>query len=604
MAVMEVATVNVEVNIIMKKNNNGSFRMEHVGKSVLLHGWIQRKRNLGGVLFLDLRDRSGIIQLVVRPEVQDYELASSLKNESVIEVEGTIAERESKNPHIKTGDIEVIVNRLTVLSLASDLPFEISSSTTALEETRLKYRYLDLRREPLRHNLIMRSKITTSIREYLVQHDFLEIETPILCKSTPEGARDYLVPSRVSKGKFYALPQSPQMFKQLLMIGGMERYFQVARCFRDEDLRADRQPEFTQVDIEMSFVNEEDIQTLTEELLKKVFYDTLGMKIETPFLRMKYDDALSLYGSDKPDMRFEMLLHDVTDLFAHSTFTVFQDTISKQGTIMGMVLKGKAKDVSRKTIDTYTEYVKRYGAHGLAFVKYEEGIFTGGISKFLSDEEREALIKTLSLEDNDVLFFISDKKHVAQVSLGELRLKVARDFDLIDQTQFKFLWVTEFPLFEYSEEDGRYYACHHPFTSPRKEDVDRLLSAPGECYARAYDVVLNGYELGGGSIRIHEPDVQTKMFQALSLSEEDIKEKFGFFVQAFQYGTPPHGGLAIGLERLVMLVCGTENMKDVVAFPKTASASCLMSEAPNTVELSQLEDLAIQVVASEKENED
>lgn len=598
-----MVTVNVEVNIIMKKNNNGSFRMEHVGQTVLLHGWIQRKRNLGGVIFLDLRDRSGIIQLVVRPDHADYELSSSIKNESVVEVEGVIAERESKNPHMETGDIEVIVSRLTLLNSASDLPFEISSSTSALEETRLKYRYLDLRREPLKHNLMMRSKITTSIREYLIQHDFLEIETPILCKSTPEGARDYLVPSRVNKGKFYALPQSPQMFKQLLMIGGMERYFQVARCFRDEDLRADRQPEFTQVDIEMSFVDEKDIQTLTEELLKKVFYDTLGIEIKTPFLRMTYDDALSFYGSDKPDMRFDMLLHDVTDLFSQSTFSVFQNTVLEKGKIMGMVLKGKANEVSRKTVDTYTEYVKRYGAHGLAFLKYEEGNFTGGIGKFLSEEEQEQLVHTFALENGDVLFFVADKKSIAQVSLGELRLKVARDFDLIDKNQFRFLWVTDFPLFEYSEEDGRYYACHHPFTAPRKEDEDKMLTSPSECYARAYDVVLNGYELGGGSIRIHEDDVQKKMFQALGLSDRDIKEKFGFFVQAFQYGTPPHGGLALGLERLVMLICGSENMKDVVAFPKTASASCLMSEAPNTVELNQLEDLAIQVVASTKETD-
>lgn len=577
--------------------------MEHVGQTVLLHGWIQRKRNLGGVIFLDLRDRSGIIQLVVRPDHADYELSSSIKNESVVEVEGVIAERESKNPHMETGDIEVIVSRLTLLNSASDLPFEISSSTSALEETRLKYRYLDLRREPLKHNLMMRSKITTSIREYLIQHDFLEIETPILCKSTPEGARDYLVPSRVNKGKFYALPQSPQMFKQLLMIGGMERYFQVARCFRDEDLRADRQPEFTQVDIEMSFVDEKDIQTLTEELLKKVFYDTLGIEIKTPFLRMTYDDALSFYGSDKPDMRFDMLLHDVTDLFSQSTFSVFQNTVLEKGKIMGMVLKGKANEVSRKTVDTYTEYVKRYGAHGLAFLKYEEGNFTGGIGKFLSEEEQEQLVHTFALENGDVLFFVADKKSIAQVSLGELRLKVARDFDLIDKNQFRFLWVTDFPLFEYSEEDGRYYACHHPFTAPRKEDEDKMLTSPSECYARAYDVVLNGYELGGGSIRIHEDDVQKKMFQALGLSDRDIKEKFGFFVQAFQYGTPPHGGLALGLERLVMLICGSENMKDVVAFPKTASASCLMSEAPNTVELNQLEDLAIQVVASTKETD-
>ncbi len=598
-----MVTVNVEVNIIMKKNNNGSFRMEHVGQTVLLHGWIQRKRNLGGVIFLDLRDRSGIIQLVVRPDHADYELSSSIKNESVVEVEGVIAERESKNPHMETGDIEVIVSRLTLLNSASDLPFEISSSTSALEETRLKYRYLDLRREPLKHNLMMRSKITTSIREYLIQHDFLEIETPILCKSTPEGARDYLVPSRVNKGKFYALPQSPQMFKQLLMIGGMERYFQVARCFRDEDLRADRQPEFTQVDIEMSFVDEKDIQTLTEELLKKVFYDTLGIEIKTPFLRMTYDDALSFYGSDKPDMRFDMLLHDVTDLFLQSAFSVFQNTVLEKGKIMGMVLKGKANEVSRKTVDTYTEYVKRYGAHGLAFLKYEEGNFTGGIGKFLSEEEQEQLVHTFALENGDVLFFVADKKSIAQVSLGELRLKVARDFDLIDKNQFRFLWVTDFPLFEYSEEDGRYYACHHPFTAPRKEDEDKMLTSPSECYARAYDVVLNGYELGGGSIRIHEDDVQKKMFQALGLSDRDIKEKFGFFVQAFQYGTPPHGGLALGLERLVMLICGSENMKDVVAFPKTASASCLMSEAPNTVELNQLKDLAIQVVASTKETD-
>jgi len=592
---MIMVNVIVEVIVIMKINNNNSYNIKNVNEKVILQGWVQKKRNLGGVIFIDLRDRSGIIQLVINPNFVDYLLASSLKNESVIEVEGTILERESKNKNILTGDIEVVVEKLTLLNTSIDLPFEITQDTTALEDTRLKYRYLDLRRENIKNNIIMRSKVTTAVRNYLTNLDFIEVETPVLCKSTPEGARDYLVPSRVNKGKFYALPQSPQMFKQLLMVAGMEKYFQIAKCFRDEDLRSDRQPEFTQVDIEMSFVNEEDVMNLTEGLLKHVFKETLNLDIKTPFTKIKYNDAMMLYGSDKPDMRFEMLLNDVTNIFKDSTFSVFQNIINGNGLIMAINVKDKANIISRKNIDEYTEYVKKYHAKGLAWLKYEDDSFKGSISKFLSLEESMELVNKLNVSNNDVIFIISDNKKISQTALGELRLKVAKDFNLIDNNQYNFSWVTDFPVFEYSIEDGRYYACHHPFTSPKDEDIDKLLTNPGDCYAKAYDVVLNGYELGGGSIRIHKEDIQTKMFKALGFNEESINEKFGFLVDAFKYGTPPHGGLAIGLERLVMLICKTENIRDVIAFPKTASASDLMSDAPNVVDESQLEELAIKL---------
>ena len=580
----------------MKLNRNTDFNIKNVGQNVELYGWVQKKRDLGGLIFIDLRDRSGLIQLVVNPDSKFYDVASSLKSEAVIRVSGKILERESKNSNLATGEIEVEVLELEIINQSADLPFEIMDDTTALEDTRLKYRYLDIRRNPIKDKLVMRHKVLKSIREYLNDLDFIEVETPILCKSTPEGARDYLVPSRVNKNKFYALPQSPQLFKQLLMIGGMERYYQVARCFRDEDLRSDRQPEFTQVDMEMSFVSEDDVMSVVENLMKKVFKDTKNIDIEVPFYRMKYDDCMMMYGSDKPDLRFDMKLNNVNEIFTNTTFEVFKNTLSNDGLILAMCIKDKASIISRKVIDEYTDFVKKYRAHGLAFVKMIDGEFTGGISKFISEEEKSNLINKLNINDGDVIFFISDEVKVSQTALGALRLKVANDFDLIDKSLYKFLWVTDFPVFEWSEEENRFMACHHPFTAPKDSDVDKLLTDKAHCYAKAYDVVLNGYEAGGGSIRIHQADVQNKMFEALGFTEEDAKEKFGFFIDAFKYGAPSHGGLAIGLERLVMILTDTTNIRDVIAFPKTNSASCLMSDAPNVVDEKQLNELYINTI--------
>ena len=579
----------------MNKIKNNSLRLNDVGREVILYGWVQKKRDLGGVCFIDLRDRSGIIQLVAR-EGEVYDIASSLKSESVLKVNGTVMERESKNPHMETGDVEVELSSIEVLNSSLDLPFEIVDDTTALEDTRLKYRYLDIRRNPIKNNLITRHKIMMATRKYLDEEGFIEVETPVLCKSTPEGARDYLVPSRVNKGKFYALPQSPQIFKQLLMVGGMERYFQIAKCFRDEDLRSDRQPEFTQIDLEMSFVDEDDVMTLTEGLIKKIFKETKGIDIELPLKRMKYDDAMRLYGSDKPDLRFGMELCEVKEIFKDSSFQVFQNALDEDSSIVCIKVDGKSEEFSRKKIDALTEYVKTYKVKGLPYVKYENGEFTSGISKFLSDNEKKALIEELELHDKDILFFGADKKNVVYTALGALRLKLGNELGLIAKDDYKLLWITEFPSFEWSEEEGRYLACHHPFTAPLDSDVDKLLTDKAHCYSKAYDIVINGYEAGGGSIRIHDEGVQEKMFKALELSSQDIEEKFGFFVDALKYGTPPHGGLALGLDRLTMILAGTDNIRDVIAFPKTTSASCLMSDCPSDVSEKQLEDLSIKTV--------
>ena len=578
----------------MKEIKNNSLRLSDVSRCVTLYGWVAKKRDLGGVCFIDLRDRSGIVQLVAR-EGKVYDVASGLKSESVLKVNGVVMERESKNPNMETGDIEVELSSIDVLNSAADLPFEITDDTTALEDTRLKYRYLDIRRNPIKNNLITRHKIMMAVRKFLDQEDFVEVETPVLCKSTPEGARDYLVPSRVNKGKFYALPQSPQIFKQLLMVGGIEKYFQIAKCFRDEDLRSDRQPEFTQVDLEMSFVSENDVMSLTERLIASVFKEVKDIDITLPLRRMKYDDAIRLYGSDKPDLRFDMKIHDVHDLFQTTDFGVFQNALSEDSSIVCIKVDGRSDEFSRKKIDALTEYVKTYKVNGLPYVKYEAGEFTSGISKFLSDNEKKALIDELELQDKDMLFFGADKKNIIYTAIGALRLKLGKDLGLIKNGDYQLLWVTEFPSFEWSEEEGRYLACHHPFTSPLDSDVDKLLTDKAHCYSKAYDIVINGYEAGGGSIRIHDEKVQEKMFQALELSKEDIEKKFGFFVDALKYGTPPHGGLALGLDRLTMLLSGTDNIRDVIAFPKTTSASCLMSECPNTVSCEQLEELAISV---------
>lgn len=568
------------------KINNTSLSKKNLNEEVTLYGWVNKKRDLGGLLFIDLRDRSGIIQLAFHPELEFYEGALKLKNEDVIKVKGKVCLRDKANLNLETGEIEVLVDELEVLNKSINLPFDLNN-TTALEDTRLKYRYLDLRRDEIKNNLITRHKIVTSVRSYLNSLDFLEIETPILCKSTPEGARDYLVPSRVNKGSFYALPQSPQLLKQLLMMGGMERYYQIARCFRDEDLRADRQPEFTQIDMEMSFVDEEDVISVTEGLLAKVFKDVNGLDVKIPFDRMTYKKAMQLYGSDKPDTRFDMLIEDISGLFENTDFKVFKDVLDNGGIINCITVKNAADKYSRKDIDKLTEFVKAYGSKALAFLKIGDEI-SGSIARFVD----ESIIEKLNLEKNDLVLIIGDKEKVVKASLGALRCKIAKDLDLIKKDQFNFLWVTDFPMFEYSEEEGRYLACHHPFTLPQNPDK---LDDRANALARAYDIVLNGYEVGGGSLRIHNPEVQNKVLKELGFSEEEAMDKFGFLINALKYGTPPHGGLAIGLERLTMILCQTDNIRDVIAFPKTAKATDLMTDAPNVVDEKQLIELDIKL---------
>lgn len=569
------------------KINNTSLSLKNIDEKVTLHGWVNKKRNLGGLIFIDLRDKSGIIQLVVNPESKIYQLASTIKNEYVIKVEGTVKKRQTANPNLKTGEIEISLENLIILNKCEELPFDLNN-VTALEDTRLKYRYLDLRRFELQEKLITKHKIMKASREYLNNLEFTEIETPILCKSTPEGARDYLVPSRVNKGSFYALPQSPQIFKQLLMVSGFEKYYQIARCFRDEDLRADRQPEFTQIDLEMSFVNEEDIISVTEGLLKKVFKDVKNIDIELPIRRMTYDEAIDKYGSDKPDLRFKMEICDISDIFKNSEFQMFKNIIKSGGIVNAIIINNGADKYSRKDIDKLTEYVKIYGAGALAFLKYNSE-FTGSISKFVTDDIKENLISTFNIKDNDLMFIIAGDKKTVKSSLGALRCKIAKDLDLISD-EYKLLWVTDFPMFEYSEEEDRYIACHHPFTMPANSDE---IEDKENAKALAYDIVLNGYELGGGSIRIHDPKIQKKVLKSLGLSEKETKEKFGFLIDALSLGTPPHGGLAIGLERFTMILSHTDNIRDVIAFPKTTSASDLMTDAPNTVDKKQLDELNI-----------
>lgn len=574
-----------------RTHNNGELRLQDVNSEVTLCGWVAKRRNFGALVFIDLRDRYGITQLVFNEDIATQ--ISDVRNEYVLQVKGTVVERKDKNPKLETGEIEVVVREVKIVNTAITTPMIIADETDALEDTRLKYRYLDLRRPVLQKNLILRNRITLLVRNYLAKYGFTEVETPILCRSTPEGARDYLVPSRISKGQFYALPQSPQLYKQLLMVGGMDRYFQIARCFRDEDLRADRQPEFSQIDIEMSFVDEEDIWSMTEGLMKEIFKDIKGIDLPE-FKRIPYDTCMEKYGSDKPDLRFDMPLYNVSEVFANTEFKVFENCLNEGGIIQAMNVKNGADKFSRKQLDKLQDYVKVYCAKALANLKLTAEGFAGSVTKVLSDAEKEALRTMLNIEENDIVFFVADKKKVAQSSLGALRVKLGRDLDLINKDAYEFLWVTDFPMFEYDENENRYVAAHHPFTSPNLEDVDKLLSDPAHCYSRAYDLVLNGYELLSGSIRIHDQKLQEKVFEAIGMTLEEAHEKFSWFMDAFQYGTPPHGGVGIGLERLTMILAGTDNIRDVVAFPKTASASDLMAQAPSPVDPAQLKELGIE----------
>ena len=575
----------------------GRVRMEHVGQEITLKGWVARRRDLGGLIFIDLRDREGIMQLVINPETVSkdvMETAESLRSEFVIEVTGQVVAREQANDKLATGAVELHVQSLEVLNTAKTTPFEIKDGIEANDDTRLRYRYLDLRRPEMLENLKLRAKVTHSIRNYLDELEFIDVETPFLSKSTPEGARDYLVPSRVNKGHFYALPQSPQITKQLLMNAGFDRYYQIVKCFRDEDLRGDRQPEFTQVDLETSFLTEQEIQDITEGLIARVMKETKGIEVTLPFPRMKYDDAMALYGSDKPDTRFEMLLQDLTDLVKGVDFKVF----SEAPAVKAIVVKGAADNYSRKDIDKMTEVAKQYGAKGLAWVKVVDGELNGPVAKFLTGIQAD-LTTALGLEDKDLVLFVADTLEVANATLGALRGRIAKELGLIDNDKFNFLWVVDWPMFEWSEEEGRYMSAHHPFTLPQAETTHELEGDLAKVRAIAYDIVLNGYELGGGSLRINQKELQERMFKALGFSAEEANDQFGFLLEAMDYGFPPHGGLAIGLDRFVMLLAGEENIREVIAFPKNNKATDPMTQAPSTVALKQLEELNLQVEQDE-----
>jgi aspartate--tRNA ligase len=593
-----MSTLRRGENFMNRTHNNGELRLENVGQVVELKGWVAKSRNLGGLVFIDLRDRYGMTQLVANPETvspEVLEVANKVRNEYVIAVKGIVAERQSKNPNMPTGDIEVVLEQLTIISEAEMTPLIIADETDALEDTRLKYRYLDLRRPMMQKNFILRHNILKSVRSYLDSQDFIEVETPYLNKSTPEGARDYLVPSRVHEGEFYALPQSPQIFKQLLMVSGFERYYQVARCFRDEDLRADRQPEFTQIDIETSFLTQEEIMNLVEEMLVKMMKDVKGLDIPRPFPRLSYEEAMGRYGSDKPDTRFEMELIPLNHVVANCGFSVFASTVEAGNEVKALCVKGAAERFSRKDIDKLTDFVKKYKAKGLAWVKVVEEGFNGPIAKFFNEDEVASIKAATNAEIGDLLLFVADTKAVVADSLGALRLHLAKELGLIDESKFNFLWVIDWPLFEYDEEAGRFFAAHHPFTMPSLDTLDTFDTDSHNAKAQAYDIVLNGYELGGGSLRIYRPDIQSRMFEALGFTKEEAEEQFGFLMNAFKYGTPPHGGLALGLDRIAMILTGSQSLRDVIAFPKNASATCPMTEAPGRVSEAQLTELHIQL---------
>ncbi|HCY8135689.1 TPA: aspartate--tRNA ligase [Staphylococcus aureus] len=571
-----------------------------LGQEITLKGWVNNRRDLGGLIFVDLRDREGIVQVVFNPAFSEeaLKIAETVRSEYVVEVQGTVTKRdpETVNPKIKTGQVEVQVTNIKVINKSETPPFSINEENVNVDENiRLKYRYLDLRRQELAQTFKMRHQITRSIRQYLDEEGFFDIETPVLTKSTPEGARDYLVPSRVHDGEFYALPQSPQLFKQLLMISGFDKYYQIVKCFRDEDLRADRQPEFTQVDIEMSFVDQEDVMQMGEETLKKVVKEVKDVEINDAFPRMTYKEAMRRYGSDKPDTRFEMELIDVSQLGRDMDFKVFKDTVENDGEIKAIVAKGAAEQYTRKDMDALTEFVNIYGAKGLAWVKVVEDGLTGPIGRFFETENVETLLTLTGAEAGDLVMFVADKPNVVAQSLGALRVKLAKELGLIDETKLNFLWVTDWPLLEYDEDAKRYVAAHHPFTSPKEADIAKLGTAPEEAEANAYDIVLNGYELGGGSIRIHDGELQEKMFEVLGFTKEQAQEQFGFLLDAFKYGAPPHGGIALGLDRLVMLLTNRTNLRDTIAFPKTASATCLLTNAPGEVSDKQLEELSLRI---------
>ncbi|MCA1057930.1 aspartate--tRNA ligase [Rossellomorea aquimaris] len=575
----------------------GDITESYIGEKITIKGWVQKRRDLGGLIFIDLRDREGIVQVVFNPDLsgEALALAEKIRNEYVLSVTGTVVARGegTVNTNLKTGKVEIHVEEVQIINEAKTPPFMIDDQMEVSEDVRLKHRYVDLRRPAMMETLRMRHNVTTSFRNFLNNNGFLDIETPILTKSTPEGARDYLVPSRVHEGEFYALPQSPQIFKQLLMVSGFDRYYQIARCFRDEDLRADRQPEFTQIDMEMSFMDKEEIILLVEDMMKQLMSDVKDVNVSLPIPRMTYDDAMSRYGSDKPDTRFEMELIDVSEIVKESGFKVFSGAVANGGQVKLINVKGAASQYSRKDIDGLTEFVSRYGAKGLAWLKVEEEGLKGPISKFVTEEDASAISASAHAETGDLLLFVADKKSVVADALGALRLKLGKDLKLIDETKFNFLWVTDWPLLEFDEGENRYYAAHHPFTMPVREDLELFETDPASVRAEAYDLVLNGYELGGGSLRIYERDIQEKMFKVLGFSKEEAEEQFGFLLEAFEYGTPPHGGIALGLDRLVMLLAGRTNLRDTIAFPKTASASCVLTNAPSEVSHTQLKELSL-----------